>query len=475
MNKTLETLKAVARRAPKHRVTVKRETLPAPKPRSLPCMGNGSLEAAPIPVEANETAVGTERMNRPNSVCSGHLDPAPTISAATPTDSGAEPGVEATTTPVHSAMRVGRYPAGVVAEPEAGGTVQPLPGDPEMVGRASSPPPRKTVLSSMQPTAPIGRSAVLEHAGARLCVGGTGPAVAPSSADTDAFVDTTAQVVSIPLHPLKDIVGVAPSTASIPAPPPEVTGAPGGSLIMKKEVEGLVFMRAPSDTKEAVVEALSPGVIPRGGASTSLHTVLVDASKANFQSACTSKERKVSDTNLDSPEAAHPAGVMTSDMSPTGDATRPAENRVSEKPKAGKCPAGVGNGAGTFADSLQLLPTTGYQFEHMWRSAVVTSDARLKLLRAIPPSSLVKIFRRTPLEVELLEGILEHLGVAFLPGRPVTALRWLKNLSKASRFGMTASLMGEGEGKRAVRELLGQLEASAQLAEVEELRKQYMC
>lgn len=130
------------------------------------------------------------------------------------------------------------------------------------------------------------------------------------------------------------------------------------------------------------------------------------------------------------------------------------------------------------SSASRQLPTTGYQLEHMWRSASVSSadpDAALELLRAVPPSSIVKIFRHTPLEVELLEGILEHLSEAFLPERPATALRWLKSLSKASRFAMAASLMGESGGRRAARGLIEQLEASSSKAEeLESLRKQYM-
>ncbi|CAN0534718.1 unnamed protein product, partial [Scytosiphon promiscuus] len=61
------------------------------------------------------------------------------------------------------------------------------------------------------------------------------------------------------------------------------------------------------------------------------------------------------------------------------------------------------------AARAQQLPSTGYQFEHMWRSTEGSLEARLELLRAIPPSSISKIFRRTALEVELLSGILQYL------------------------------------------------------------------
>ena len=122
-------------------------------------------------------------------------------------------------------------------------------------------------------------------------------------------------------------------------------------------------------------------------------------------------------------------------------------------------PSTVARASGSTSRAFQL-PTTGYQFEHLWRSTDGSPEARLELLRAVPPSSVAKFFRRTPIEVDLLGGVLLHLGEAFLPKRPGTALRWLKSLSKASRFGMTVALLGETDGRAAAREVLTRLETA---------------
>lgn len=133
--------------------------------------------------------------------------------------------------------------------------------------------------------------------------------------------------------------------------------------------------------------------------------------------------------------------------------------------------------AGTATQRLQL-PTTGYQFEHMWRSTDGSPKARLELLRAVPPSSIAKFFRRTPIEVDLLGSVLRSIGEALLPKKPATAVRWLKSLSKASRFSMTVALLEEADGRAAVREILNRLEAAPSAKvdpnDIQALRKQFL-
>ena len=80
--------------------------------------------------------------------------------------------------------------------------------------------------------------------------------------------------------------------------------------------------------------------------------------------------------------------------------------------------------------------------------------------------------------MELLGGILQYLGAALLPRRPTTALRWLKSLPKASRFGMTVALLGEEDGRAAARELLARLEETPSVkvepGVIDGLRGQYL-
>ena len=158
--------------------------------------------------------------------------------------------------------------------------------------------------------------------------------------------------------------------------------------------------------------------------------------------------------------------------------TEKASAKKSSAPSLKRSPAPSSAAAPGSATRTQQLPTTGYQFEQMWRSTAGSLESRLELLRAIPPASVPKIFRRTPLEVDLLGGILQHLGAALLPRRPTTALRWLKSLPKASRFGMTVALLGEEDGRAAMRELLVRLEATPSVKVEPEvfgaLREQYL-
>lgn len=157
--------------------------------------------------------------------------------------------------------------------------------------------------------------------------------------------------------------------------------------------------------------------------------------------------------------------------------TQVAETSQPEREFPQMRPSTAARASGSTSRALQL-PTTGYQFEHLWRSTDGSPEARLELLRGVPPSYVAKFFRRTPIEVDLLDGVLQNLGKAFLPKRPGTALRWLKSLAKASRFGMTVALLGETDGPAAVREVLTRLEAAppskVDPQEIDAMRKTYL-
>lgn len=252
---------------------------------------------------------------------------------------------------------------------------------------------------------------------------------------------------------------------------PEVTG----SVVVPEAVA----QSAPSASKQAATgtsQSGQPNVkhpIEISGAVRPAKSEAVAVGESLPAKRDSSKTSVIRDTDIGSPEVAHPSdGEATKrDFAPKQAAKKTeASDRRSTNSAGGATTSAVG--------AQQAAPTTGYQFEHMWRSAGGSKEARLELLRTIPPSSVPKMFRRTPLEVDLLDGILRHLEEAFLPRRPGTALRWLKNLSKVSRFGMTVALLGEGPGRKATRELLVRLERvppeKVDPSEVETLKKLYL-
>lgn len=306
--------------------------------------------------------------------------------------------------------------------------------------------------------------------------------VAPSAAapPEDRAADVTTSASPVAVGGGQDTGSAVGVTAVGSALPPEVTG----SLSHESRVATgaataapvAVTRAAPSETENVKPP---PAVVAPGPCPAPSKVLEADSDQSERLSVADARTKYAQGTALQngniSPEVAHPARGET--------AALPSVKSAKQKPKKTSAPthkrptAAASATAPGAVPQTQQLPTTGYQFEQMWRSTEGSPEARLELLRAVPPSSVSKIFRRTPLEVDLLGGILQRLAEAFLPRRPSTALRWLKNLSKASRFGMTVALLGEGDGRAAVRELLVRLEASpsakTELEEVEALRKLY--
>ena len=271
------------------------------------------------------------------------------------------------------------------------------------------------------------------------------------------------------------------ATTSPRAHPPKVTGSTSGPTAAVSQSIPSASGRAAVETSPSA-DAEAVGEPPTG-------------SQDGFQPAKGEATRAAGRNALPtgaplSKESSDGASVVRDGYGKSPDVAGPSRVEETQQPlarkrTAGKVKAPVRRSTGSAGGSVpvgrggaQPFPSTGYQFEQMWRSTESSKDARLELLRTVPPSSVAKIFRRTPLEVELLGGVLCCLGEAFLPRRPVTALRWLKSLSKAARFGMTVALLGEGPGRAASRELLVRLESAppekVDPLEVETLRKMYL-
>lgn len=316
-------------------------------------------------------------------------------------------------------------------------------------------------------------------------VGTPAPLSDPLSSSAQAVKPVSVDAISVNDTVAEEGVGLSRGASSGDGDVGQTEGAVRSSISYAPEVSGSVVVpravtrSAPSASKQAATGASqsdqpnvkSPTEI--SGAVRLAKSEAVAVGESSLANKDSSKTSVVRDTNGGSPEVAHPSG---------GEATKHdfSPKQTAEKTEASvKRSTSSAGGATTSAVSAQqAAPTTGYQFEHMWRSTEGSKEARLELLRTIPPSSVSKMFRRTPLEVDLLDGILRHLEEAFLPRRPGTALRWLKNLSKVPRFGMTVALLGEGRGREATRELLMRLEGAppkkVDPSEVETLRKLYL-
>ena len=442
LSKTLETLKTVMRRAPKRRVEVEGMPMPASKPRGF-CQprknDEASLPANRDPAIAHATGTAT----------------------ATSTDAPATAD-EGTIAPFSSVLRGKKSGnrGGDNSSRAAGTTFEELPEEP--TASPTLPPPPE--VASAKPLAPCDVLPVKPIAAARL--DGQALSGMPSSTGVDAG-DGAA----------------APAAAVEPMSPVEIAESPAGMVTteVRASTPMAVVESTLADSKrmEAMTRpptAIAPDALclemPKEKAATSgsdRYKISVVAGKCAKQA---SKELRASACS--DPAVTHVLGQETASSSTKG------------KPKTKKAPApslkhstapSSASSPGAVARAHQL-PSTGYQFEHMWRSTEGSLEARLELLRAIPPSSLSKIFRRTPLEVELLSGILQNLGAALLPRRPTTALRWLKSLPKASRFGMTVALLGEEDGRAAARELLTRLEETPSVkvepGVISALRGQYL-
>lgn len=421
LSKTLETLKTVVRRAPKTHVRVESSPLPASKPRGYSHPGTATEEGLPPTV----------------------TNAASTLSATI--HNASVTGDEETAAPYSSVLRESADKRGAdeadVYSYQARTIVEELPDEAEATLATPVPTPQAptTAVSSGQsvslPAASIAVAAQHERGGDAVprSYGRVQRDVAADPAADTPKIDTVEGILSETTTP-----GAATlSTANDVAAAHTVRPAVSTDVASKRDPPALslVDVGAKRVTKEASA----------GGEGNNLSR---GAHPVEEEATCPSLKTRKEDKELRAPA--------------------PTPQQVGPSASAPACRA----------HALQL-PTTGYQFESMWRSADGSPEGRLELLRAVPPSTIAKIFRRTPIEVELLGGVLQELGKAFLPRRPATALRWLKNLSKASRFSMTVALLGEEDGRAAAREVLRRLEASPPTKvdpkDVHGLRKQFSC
>lgn len=497
LNKTLETLKTVARRAPKRRVQVENEPLPASKPRGYPSLSSANEPSlAPSPSASAATPVIAGATNAAAAAASA--------ATATSTD-GAFTAAAGTVAPFASVLRKqtgGVSDSGGEGSPLAHGTtVEVLPdeGNGEVLAASlfaspsssSSMPSATAPASSVQPTI----EQTTSHPVMNYRDGGTARQV-------DGLVNVN---INEGDHKTRGSGFTAEAGGTRP---PEVTlsAAEAGASPTAAAVRTTVARAAPPSKANAGAVAMPPApplaaavsVTPGPDLNPAVSVKVAEANNKGTSDAAivalSSRAKHASSTigggtDSSTPEVAHPAGGETATTAvnfPQGGGdnsnnsskapSAPVQDKRRPKKKSAARKNTIASRASGTSRGKQQLPTSGYQFEHMWRSADGKPEARLELLRAVPPSSISKIFRRTPIEVELLGGILEHLEQAFLPGLPATALRWLKDLSKGSRFGMTVSLLGEGDGRGATRELLARLEAAAtaEPEDLEALRKQYL-
>lgn len=437
LGKTLETLKAVARRAPKRQVKVDSAPLPAPKPRGY----------SPPTVEADD-----EVSPRP-----AHHQASPTpapdgdgtaVGAVSATNTGAPvTGRRETAAPFSSVLRKSNNKRtngreSNVYSYQARTTVEELPEEAE-----EAPVPAPSTTPAAPANAPTssgqGSSAASSRAAAHE---GRATETAPGSSGTDDGA-------------VEGLAADMPNTGTARAATAEATAT------------GDDATRPPG---AGVVAAVGAGGAGRPAVSPVAES---DPGNAGAREVSTREGGSGDNAGGVSREA---RGEAAASSPPLGGRTE-AEDRATPartRPQAVRPPTDAASSGLTAQAAASQLPTTGYQFELMWRSADGSPRARLELLRAVPPSSVAKFFRRTPIEVDLLGGVLRDLGEAFLPRKPATALRWLKSLAKASRFGMTVALLGEDDGRAAAREVLTRLEAAPPVKvdpqDVDALRKQFL-
>ncbi|CAM9815051.1 unnamed protein product, partial [Laminaria digitata] len=423
LSKTLETLKTVVRRAPKRRVKVEGMPLPASKPRGF----------------------SRPRKNDEASLPADH-DPAIAHAggAATATSADAPATVDEGTIAPFSSVLHGEKDGNRGSEHGSRGartTFEELPE--EDAAPTTLPPPPEPAAAT--PLAPCDTLAAKPIAATRLEGRALG-AVPSSTGIADSSTVMVATEVRAPT-PIAVVEGTLPDSKRVAAVTRPPTAVAPDAL-------------RPETPKEKVVAS---------SAARSESSALAGTGNCAKQTGITLRADACSGSAV-----AHVPGQETAARSTEGKPKTKKESTPSLKRSTAPSSAAS---PGTAARA-QKLPTTGYQFEHMWRSTEGSLEARQELLRAIPPSFIPKIFRRTPLEVELLAGILRHLGAALLPRRPTTALRWLKSLPKASRFGMTVALLGEEDGRAAARELLARLEETPSVkvepGVIDSLRGQYL-
>ncbi|CAM9280418.1 unnamed protein product [Scytosiphon promiscuus] len=430
LSKTLETLKAVMRRAPKSQVKVESAPLPAPKPRDY----SGTTEA-------DEQDFAPSLPARP---CPVTDNPASVISATNENAPVAED--EDTPAPYSSVLRNDARANGEtnLYSYQARTTVEELPEEAGATALRSQTAPANAVSpghASPSPVVPVSAPCEKGRAtGADFCQSVDRRAAVGHAAETLSASETRAALL--------ETIGTKISTG-----PSATENAAGDGLTDLPNVPAVGTAKA---SKQRLPERPRPSDGPqqgnkREGAGSNNRAVYKEGQP---------KAQENGQPSLKSEAEEERQGVSAPTRTP---------QRVQPSTSA---PV-----AGTTTQRLQL-PTTGYQFEHMWRSTDGSPEARLELLRLVPPSSVSKFFRRTPIEVDLLGSILQSVGEAFLPKKPATAARWLKSLSKASRFSMTVALLGEADGRAAVREILCRLEkapsAKVDPNDIRALREQYL-
>ncbi|CAM9255617.1 unnamed protein product [Ectocarpus fasciculatus] len=423
LSKTLETLKAVVRRAPKTHVRVGSFPLPAPKPRGHSQPGTATQEGLPPAVTIAASTVSATNHNA--SVTGDEETAAPYSSVLQ----------ESTDKHATNEANVYSYQARTIVE-ELPDEAEATPATPVPTPRA----PTNAVSSVQSVSLPAASIAVV----AQNERGGDAVPRSSGRVERDVAVDPAAETPKI------DTVegSLTKTTAPGAATPSKAT-----DVAAAHEVRPAVSTDVASKTGPPALSLVDVGakqVAKKASAGGEGNNLSRGAHPVEEEAIYPSLEAKTEDRELRAP---------TQTLQQVGPPTpAPACRATAHAPQ---------------------LPTTGYQFESMWRSTDGSPEARLELLRAVPPSTIAKIFRRTPIEVELLGGVLQEVGKAFLPRRPATALRWLKSLSKASRFSMTVALLGEEDGRAAAREVLRRLEAApltkVDPKDVDALRKQFSC
>lgn len=444
LSKTLETLKTVVRRAPKRRVEVEGMPLPASKPRGF--YQPRKKDEASLPVNRD-----------PPIAHAGGAATATSADAPATTDGG-------TIAPFSSVLRGSKGGN----RGDDNGSRAPRTTFEELAEEATAPttlsPPLE--LASAKPLASCDVLPVKPIAAIHLEGRAVGGMPSPTGVDTAKGVALAAPVVVVGPVPPVEIADSSTGlvTTEVGASPP--IAVIEGTLPDSKRVEAVT--RPPT---AVAPDALRP--------ETPKEKVVTSSSDRSESSAPVGKGAKQTSKALRAGARSGPAVTHVPEQETASPSTKgkPKTKKVSATSHK-RSPAPSTAASPGAAARAQQLPSTGYQFEHMWRSTEGSLEARLELLRAIPPSSISKIFRRTPLEVELLSGILQYLGAALLPRRPTTALRWLKSLPKASRFGMTVALLGEKDGRSAARELFARLEETpsvkAEPGMIDALREQYL-
>ena len=440
LSKTLETLKTVVRRAPKMQVKVESVPLPAPKPRGY----------SP-PTKADDAS--------PRAAHLASLDPEPepapdgtvAVGAVSATDTGAPVtgSQEETVAPFSSVLRENREKdkhangESNVYSYQARTTVEELPEEAE----AETPPP----TPSPAPAAPVDAAAA---AAAAAASGPALPIASSSTASQEDSLSTETRTASV-CTGIDGEAATAEAAVSVAEIASETTPARVDAARPREAVATVAAAAAAVGADPGRSAATSAAESDRGGG--------VGPKRANNTGGAGggAGDDNNNTVSVRVPREAR-GGEAASPLPPDG-RTQAEEDQAAPSLPVRRPPspdARSSPGATSTQTAPQQLPTTGYQFELMWRSTDGTPEDRLELLRAVPPSSVAKFFRRTPIEVDLLGGVLRGLGEAFLPRKPATALRWLKSLSRACRFGMTVALLGEADGRAAAREVLTRLEAA---------------